>query len=83
MDHLENALCRVPFTFIPCFIEGNATPTIPALKVKRSSLFLHGEADTASNPGSRLFEINVFMWNYEGPGRVSVAESCRLRRERQ
>jgi hypothetical protein len=84
VDHIENALCRVPL--IPCFIEGNATPTIPAsFKKKRASLFPHGEADTASNPGSRLFEINEFMWNYGRlrPREVSVAESCRLRRERQ
>ena len=63
--------CVVPM--IPSFVAGNAHPTIPhSFRGRRLS---GGMADTQPNrgTGSRLYEVNLWMWLY-GRGR---SERCR------
>ena len=63
VDHVRHALCRVPL--MPCFVHGNDTPTIPRGFAR--NLYPDGQADTASRPGSRLYEVNHFMWSFGRP----------------
>ena len=66
------------------FIQSNSTPTIPSSWRKKKNMFPNGSADTAKSSGSRLFELNSFMWDY---GRmkareISVSEACKMREAR-
>ena len=61
--HVNNVLGRVPM--IQCFVTGNTQPTIPYLfRTQR------GRAAWAANTrpdgwnGSRLYELNLWMWHY-------------------
>ena len=70
----ENVLGRVPM--MPCFVAGNRTPTVP----HRFRKNCHGAvADTSEGRGngSRLYELNVWMWRYGRgqPRHVTVAEA--------
>ena len=59
---VENVLGRVPL--IPCYLNGNTSNTIPY----RYRGAIPAEAAADSRPdngtGSRLFEINIWMWRY-------------------
>ena len=79
---LSHVLCRVPL--VPCFMEGSDHPTIPR-RFARSSRVRHGRADRnqGSGDGSRLNEVNMWMWNFEGGVARSrtVSEAERMRAE--
>lgn len=61
--HCKNILGRVPL--IPCFVAGNSHPTIPhsySRQINQTAAL----ADSRNNSGngSRLYEVNVWMWRY-------------------
>jgi hypothetical protein len=79
---VANVLGRAPL--IPCFIGGNSHPTIPH-SFRNGPRLGSAAADTQRDRGngSRLYEVNIWMWCY-GRGRarmVSIAEAERIRAE--
>ena len=76
----ENVLGRVPL--MPCFVGGNSTPTLPHRFGNRQGAV----ADTSAGRGngSRLYELNLWMWRYGRgqPRHVTVEESEKRRKER-
>ena len=82
---VKNVLGRVPM--IPCFVAGNTQPTIPHGFARGGRAALGaGAADTRpdSGNGSRLYELNLWMWRY-GRGqerKVSVAKAMEARVKR-
>ena len=82
---VKNVLGRVPM--IPCFVAGNSHPTIPHGFARSGRAVLgSGMADTRpdSGNGSRLYELNLWMWRY-GRGqvrKVSVAKAMEARVKR-
>jgi hypothetical protein len=73
VGHIKHALCRVPL--MPVFLNGNDTPTIPSNRdiiLKKTLEYPYGRYDTftgrgaskAKVLGSRLYEINFFLWQY-------------------
>ena len=80
---VANVLGRAPL--IPCFIGGNRHPTIP-YRFKDDRRIGHGSADTQRDRGngSRLYEVNIWMWRYgrDRPRMVSIADAERIRAER-
>ncbi len=80
---VANVLGRAPL--FPCFIGSNSHSTIPN-SFKDDWRLGSASADTQRDKGngSRLYEVNIWMWRY-GRGRprmVSIAEAERIRRER-
>ncbi len=80
---VANVLGRAPL--IPCFIGGNRYPTIPH-SFKDDQRLGDASTDTQRDRvnGSRLYEVNIWMWRY-GRGRsrmVSIVEAERIRSER-
>ncbi len=76
-------LGRVPL--ISCFISDNSHTTIP-FHFKDDRRVGYDSADTQRDRGngSRLYEVNVWMWRY-GRGRsrmVSIDEAERIRTDR-
>ena len=63
-------LGRVPL--FPCFLQVNATPTIPhKLRHLKGSAFQYGTADAAAadgRRGSNVYEVNPWLWQF-GRGR--------------
>ena len=61
---VENMVGRIPL--IPCFLDGNATPTIPHKYSKlKDSGFLMGCANAADENGRRcsnVYEVNQWLW---------------------
>jgi len=81
---VANVLGRAPL--IPCFIDGNRHPTIPYRFKDDHRRLGSASADTQRDRGngSRLYEVNIWMWRY-GRGRprmVSIVEAERIRSER-
>ena len=80
---VANVLGRAPL--IPCFIRGNSHPTIPH-RFKDDPRLGSASADMQQDRdnGSRLYEVNIWMWRYGrgSPRMVSIAEAERIRRER-
>ena len=73
--HAKNTLGRVPM--IPSFAAGNAHPTIPHSFSGRQ--LAGGMADTQPNRGngSRLYEVNLWMWRYgRGQERKVSVRKC-------
>ena len=70
---VRNVLGRVPLT--PCFVLGNRTPTLPH-SFGNSQGAVADSRNGAGN-GSRLYEVNIWMWCYGRgqPRRVTVAEA--------
>jgi hypothetical protein len=70
---VQNALGRVPL--IPCYLNGNNSNSIPYKY--RGAIPAEAAADSRPNSGtgSKLFEINIWMWHYGRtfPRNVSVA----------
>ena len=62
---VENVLGRVPL--IPCYLNGNSVNTIP--HNFRGKIPREAAADSRpdSGTGSRLFEMNMWMWRYGRP----------------
>ena len=79
---VANVLGRAPL--IPCFIGGNRHPTIP-YRFKDDRRIGDGSADTQRDRGngSRLYEVNIWMWRYgrSRPRMVCIAEAERIRAE--
>ncbi len=80
---VENVLGLAPL--IPCFISGNSHPMIPH-RFKDDSHLGSTSANTQQDRGngSRLYEVNIWMWRYcrGHPRMMSIAESERIRRKR-
>jgi hypothetical protein len=57
---------RIPL--MPCFLDGNATPTIPHKYSKnKQSCFPAGCADSAAEDGRRgsnVYEVNTWLWQF-------------------
>ena len=83
----EDLLSRVPL--IPCYLDGNATSTIPhKYNSRQKDSFECGCADGAgptSRRGSHVYEINTWLWNFGRPqprvGGFSVAETDEIRKK--
>ena len=79
---VENVLGRVPL--IQCFLNGNKNNTIPhSLRYEvPDGAAAHSRHD--SGTGSRLSEVNVWMWNYGRafPRKISVADAEEMWRKR-
>ena len=69
----ENMVGRIPL--IPCFLDGNATPTIPHKYSKnKSATFPAGCADAAADDGRRgsnVYEVNTWLWQF-GRGKPRI-----------
>ncbi len=69
----ENMVGRIPL--IPCFLGGNAIPTIPHKYSKnKSACFPAGCADTAAEDGrqgSNIYEVNTWLWQF-GRGKPRI-----------
>ncbi len=80
---VANVLGHAPL--VQCFIGGNSHPTIP-YRFKDDQRFGHASVDTQRDQGngSRLYEVNIWMWPYcrGRPRMVSIAEAERIRAER-
>ena len=82
---VANVLGRAPV--IPCFIGGNSHPTIPhSFKDDRRLGSASADTQRDKGNGSRLYEVNIWMWRY-GRDRprimmVSIVEAERIRAER-
>ena len=80
---VANVLGRAPL--IPCFIGGNSHPTIPhSFKDDRRLGSASADTQRDRGNGSRLYEVNIWMWRY-GRGRprmVSIADAESIRAER-
>jgi hypothetical protein len=77
---VESVLGRVPL--LPCYMMGNRQNTIPhALRYHIPS---GAAADSRPNSGtgSRLFEVNIWMWHYGRafPRKISVKDADEMRR---
>jgi hypothetical protein len=87
VGRVEDLLGRVPL--IPCFLDGNATSTIPhKYSSRQQDAFEYGCADGAgptSRRGSHVYEINTWLWNFGRPqprvGGLSVAKTEKIRRK--
>ena len=73
MANAENMVGRIPL--IPCFLDGNATPTIHHRYSKnKSACFPAGSADTAvedGRRGSNVYEVNTWLWQF-GRGKPRI-----------
>ena len=86
VGRIQDLLGRVPL--IPCFLDGNATSTIPHKYASRQkTAFDCGCADgpgPASRKGSHVYEINTWLWSFGRPqprvGGLSVSKAQRLRK---
>ena len=85
VGRVEDLLSRVPL--IPCFLDGNATSTIPhKYSSRQKDAFQCGCADGAgpnSRRGRHVYEINTWLWNFGRPqprvGGPSVAKTEKIR----
>ena len=69
----ENVLGRVPP--MPCYISGSTHPTLPHNFGNRD--WATAESSVGRGNGSRLCELNLWMWHYgQGqPSKVTLAEA--------
>ena len=62
----ENMVGRIPL--MPCFLDGNSTPTIPHKYSKnKNSCFPAGCADSAAEDGRRgsnVYDVNPWLWQF-------------------
>jgi len=89
----QNIACATTASIIPCFMDRNATSTIPhkySTGSRRKDTFKLkcGCADGAgpnSRRGTHVYEINTWLWNFGRPqprmGGLSVAKTEKLRRK--
>ncbi len=79
---VENVLGRVPL--IPCYLNGNSVNTIP--HCFRGKIPREAAADSRfdSGTGSRLIEINMWMWLYGRtfPRQISVDKAVEFHKKR-
>jgi hypothetical protein len=76
----ENVLGRVPL--MPCYISGNTHPTLPHRFGDRAGAT--ADSSVGRGNGSRLYELNLWMWRYGRgqPRKITVEEAEQRRRER-
>ena len=87
VGRVEDLLGRVPL--VPCFLDGNATSTIPhKYNSRQRDAFECGCADGVgpnSRRGSHVYEINTWLWNFGRPqprvGGLSVSKTEKIRRK--
>jgi hypothetical protein len=64
--HARNMVGRI--LLMPCFLDGNATPSIPHTYSKnKNSCFPAGCADIAAEGGRRcsnVYEVNTWLWQF-------------------
>jgi hypothetical protein len=79
---VENVLGRVPL--IPCYLNGNTANTIPHKYRSRIPREAAADSRPDSGTGSRLFEVNVWMWRYGRtfPREITVEKAVELRKKR-
>jgi hypothetical protein len=79
---VENVLGRVPL--IPCYLNGNSVNTIPHCFRGKISREAAADSRPDNGTGSRLFEINMWMWRYGRtfPRQISVDQAVELRKKR-
>ena len=79
---VENVLGRVPM--ILCFLRGNTNNTIQYSLQYKVPDGAAADSRHDSGTGSRLFEVNVWMWNYGRafPRKIPVADAEAMRRKR-
>ncbi len=81
---MENVLGRVPL--IQFFLRGtrNKDNTIPYSLRYEVPDCAAAESRPYSGTGSRLFEVNIWLWNYGRafPRKISVADAAEMRRKR-
>ena len=79
---VKNVLGRVPL--IPCYLKGNSHNTIPFSLRQHVPNGAAADSRQDSGTGSRLFEVNIWMWRYgrSFPRKVSVMDAVEMRRER-
>ena len=69
----ENVVGRIPL--MPCFLDGNATPTIPhKYSRNKGACFPAGCADAAAEDGRRgsnVYEVNPWLWQF-GRGKPRI-----------
>ena len=69
----ENMVGRIPL--MPCFLDGNATPTIPhKYSRNKGACFPAGCADAAAEDGRRgsnVYEVNTWLWQF-GRGKPRI-----------
>ena len=79
---VENVLGRVPL--MSCYLKGNLHNTIP--HSLRHAVLAGAAADSRpdSGTGSRLFEVNIWMWRYGRafPRKISVEDAEEMRFKR-
>jgi hypothetical protein len=81
---IRHILCRVPLMRL--YLEGSVQPTIlHSLAGDKEAYFENGSADRAGRSGigsgSRLFEINVHLWQYGRPQPRTMSVQERLDRK--
>lgn len=78
--HVKNILGRVPM--MPCFVAGNTQPTIPYhFRSQRGRAGWAADTRPDAGNGSRLYELNLWMWRY-GRGqerKVTVLQAMEAR----
>ena len=79
---VENVLGRVPL--IPCYMAGNKHPTIPSCMRGKNLVEATADCRPDSGTGSKLFEVNVWLWKYGRslPRKCTVEEAEDMRRKR-
>ncbi len=89
LRRVDNLLGRVPL--IPCFLDGNATSTVPHMYSSRQRDVFECCCACGAGPttrrGSHIYEINTWLWNFGRPqpsvGCLSVAKTERILRKSQ
>ena len=79
---INHILDKVPL--MKLYLEGSTQPTIPRLLARdHGAYFEHGCADRAGQDGScsRLFELNVHLWQYGRPQPRTMSIQQRLVRK--
>ena len=79
---VENVLGRVPL--MPCNLKGNSQNTIPHSLRQLVPAGAAADSRPDSGTGSRLYEVNTWMWRYGRafPRKISVEDAEEMRRKR-
>ena len=79
---VENILGSVPL--ILCYLNGNTMNSIPHKYLSQIPREAAADSRPDSGTGSRLFEVNIWMWRYGRtfPRVISVEQAVELRKKR-
>ncbi len=80
---VENVLGRVPL--IPCYLNGNTANTTQHKYRTRIPREVAADSRPDSGTGTRLFEVNVWMWRYGKtfPREITVEQAVELQKKRE